>query len=315
VSVGTAVTQFVRRPQFVAAVGATALIAGSPAPGAAGPLRERHGGSTSNIYILDVSKKSSLRLLTHNPQGDEDALAYSPALSPDGKRLAFAETRCHFCPSLIRVAKFGASAWLGRVVAPGSRPTWTPDGRRLTYIRPDGSIAVTGQALAKPRVLVRGGLANDTPTWNRQGTRLAFARQLTATNWQIFAVRSDGSGMRALTHGPQPALDPAWAPDGKRLAYARQTSDLRWQICVATLTDGKHRCIMNARFSDTEPAWSPDGKWIAFVRQKPYGSVIWMMHPNGSGARRIAPPWPYALTVLQPHWTRKPDVLLFAGRV
>jgi Tol biopolymer transport system component len=307
--------RFVRGPQLIAAVGAMALVAGLPGPGAAGPLHDLHGGSTSNIYLLDVSKKGSLRLLTHNQQGDEDALAYSPALSRDGKRLAFAETQCHFCPTLIRVARFGASAWLGRVIAPGSKPTWTPDGRRLTYTRPDGSIAITDQALAKPRVLVRGGLASDTPSWNPQGTRLAFARQLTATNWQIFEVRSDGSGLRELTHGPEPAIDPAWGPDGKQLAYARQGSDGLWQICIATLADRKHRCIMNAHSSDTEPAWSPDGRWIAFVRQKPFGSEIWKMRPNGSSAQKIAPPWPDALTVLQPHWTRNPNQLLFAGRV
>jgi Tol biopolymer transport system component len=306
--------RFVHGPRLLTVAGVTVLLAAMPGPGEAGPRSQLHGGSTSNVYLLNVSS-GHIRLLTHNREGDEDALAYSPALSPDGKRLAYAETRCHFCPSMIRIAAAGTAAWLGRVISPGFKPVWTPDGRRLTFVRPDGSIAITTTNLTRPRIFVRGGLANDAPNWDPHAQHLAFARQLTATNWQIFMVRSDGSGLRALTRGPQPALDPAWAPDGRRLAYTRQDKNGRWRICLTSLSDRSSHCVTNSGFSDTQPNWSPDGRWIAFVRQKPFGSAIWIMHPDGSRAHQVAPPWPDALTALQPRWTANPNELLFVGRL
>jgi Tol biopolymer transport system component len=300
------------RPRRLVAIGATALLAGIPAAGNAGSLRAAHGGSTSNVYLLNVSTGSQ-RLLTHNREGDEDALAYSPMLSPDGRRLAFAETRCHYCSSVIRVSAVGASNWLGRAVAPGFKPAWTPDGRRLVFVRPDGAIAVTTQNLAKPRALVHGGLANDTPSWDPQGKRLVFSRQLTASNWQIFTVRSDGSELHAVTRGTRSALDPAWSPDGRRLAFARQEPGGRWQICVGDLSGDPVRCL-GSHSSDTQPAWSPDGRWIAFVRQGSFWSSLWIVRPDGSRAHRIAPPRAVALSALQPRWAGSPDKLVFVGR-
>jgi TolB protein len=263
---------------------------------------------------LDVSS-GRIGPLTHNRESDEDALAYSPALSPDGKRLAFAETRCHYCPSMIRVAAVGAPNWLGRAIAEGFKPAWMPDGRRLAFVRPDGAIAVTTRNLAKARVLVRGGLANDSPGWDPKARRLVFSRQLTASNWQIFTVRSDGSDLRTVTRGARSALDPTWAPDGRRVAFARQRPEGRWQICISNLSVLRIRCFANGDSSDSQPAWSPDGRWLAFVRQGLLRSSIWIMRPDGSGAHRVAPPRPDALVALQPRWSTQPGRLLFVGRL
>lgn len=250
--------------------------------------------------------------MTHNREGDEDALAYSPALSPDGARLAFAETRCHYCPTTIQVARIGAGRWLGRAVATGFDPAWAPDGRRLAFVTPAGAIAVTTPGGSKPHVVVRGGLANDEPSWQPGGERLAFARQLTAATWRVFTVDVDGSALQAVTHGPRSALDPAWSPDGRRLAFAYQAASGRWQICVATAVGQLRRCYRSA-FSDTQPAWSPDGRWLAFVRQSGLRSSVWIMRPDGAAAHRVAPPRGF-LAALQPSWTPRAGELLFVGR-
>jgi TolB protein len=297
-------------PRRLAVISAAALLAAVPASGAAGPLKATHGGSTSNVYLLDVSS-GRLRLLTYNRESDEDALAYSPALSPDGKRLAFAETRCHYCSSMIRVAAVGAANWLGRAVVPGFKPAWMADGHRLTFVRPDGAIAVTTRGLANPRLLVRGGLANDSPSWNARAMRLVFSRQMTASNWQIFTVRSDGSRLHAVTSGLHSAVDPAWAPDGRRLAFARRGRGGRWQICISNLGRRPTRCLANADSSDTQPSWSPSGRYLAFVRQGSFRSSVWIMRSDGSRGHRVTPAW---LDALQPHWTMQAGRLLFVGR-
>jgi Tol biopolymer transport system component len=281
-----------------------------PAGAGAIPLRTTHGAATTNVYLLNVAT-GKLRMLTYNQPTEEDALAYSPALSRSGMRLAFAQTSCHYCSTTIRVATVGATNWKGRGIAPGSQPTWAPDGR-LVFVRPDGAIAITSKALSRRHVIVRGRLANATPRWQPGGGRLAFARQLTASSWQVFTVRGDGAGLQQVTSGPRSAVDPAWSPDGRRLAFALQQPNGRWQLCIGSPTGSAVRCLRSGS-SDTQPAWSPDGRRLAFVRQTGNRSRIWIMRPDGRGARRVALP-PGVVAALQPSWSPQNE-LLFVGRI
>jgi Tol biopolymer transport system component len=291
-------------------VAAAAVLAALPAVAGATPVRATHGATTTNVYLQNVAT-GRFRLLTYNDVGQEDALAYSPALSAGGTRLAFAETPCHYCASTIRVSTVGAERWLGRAVAPGFQPTWAPDGR-LVFVRPEGAIAITSKSLSRPRVLVRGGLANATPRWQPRGWQLAFARQLSASSWQVFTVRSDGTGLRQVTRGPGSAVDPAWSPDGRRLAFARQQRNGRWQVCIGSATGTSVRCIRSGS-SDTQPAWSSDGRRLAFVRQTALASRIWIMRPDGRDQRRVELP-PGVVSALQPTWSPRNE-LLFVGRI
>lgn len=295
-----------RHAAAVAALMAWAIPAGAGAT----PLRTTHGAATTNVFLLNVAA-GKLRLLTHNHPAEEDALAYSPALSRSGIRLAFAQTSCHYCSSTIRVATIGATRWKGRGIALGFQPTWAPNGR-LVFVRPDGAIAITSRALSRPRVVVRGGLANATPRWQPGGDRLAFVRQLTASSWQVFTVRGDGAGLQQVTSGPRSAIDPAWSPDGRRLAFARQQANGRWQLCIGSLTGSAVRCLRSSS-SDTQPAWSPDGTRLAFVRQTGLSSRIWIARPDGRDARQLALP-PGVAAALQPSWSPRNE-LLFVGRI
>ena len=289
---------------------AAVIVWAIPAGAGATPLRTTHGAATTNVYLLNVTT-GKLRQLTYNQPTEEDALAYSPALSGSGMRLAFAQTSCHYCSTTIRVATVGATKWQGRGVAPGFQPTWAPDGR-LVFVRPDGAIAIASKALSRPRVIVHGGLANATPRWQPDGDRLAFARQLTASSWQVFTVRGDGTGLQQVTRGPRSAVDPAWSPDGRRLAFAQQQPNGRWQLCIGSLTGTAVRCLRSGS-SDTQPAWSPDGRRLAFVRQTGLWTTIWIMRPDGRGARRVALP-PGVVAALQPGWSPRNE-LLFVGRI
>ncbi len=299
------------KPRGALLVAAAALsLAGATGADATRPLAQRAGGSVANVYLLDVAG-GKVQALTKNPATNEDALAYGPALSPDGKHLAFAETLCHFCSSMIRIASVGSGKWLGRPVAGGFKPSWSPDGRRLVYVTLNGSLAVTAWPHPEPRVVVRGGLANDAPSWSPRGNLIAFTRQLTATNWQVFTARTDGSGIHAVTHGGRPALDPAWAPDGKRLAFARQTAGGPWQICTADRSGSAVRCLPNHGADESEPTWSPDGRRIAYVVQGRFHSAVWIMRSDGGAAHRVSP---LSLDALQPRWSTDAGRLVFVGR-
>jgi dipeptidyl aminopeptidase/acylaminoacyl peptidase len=78
-----------------------------------------------------------------------------------------------------------------------------------------------------------------------------------ASGGDIMVVNADGSGLRRLTYG----IDPALSPDGQTVAFTRWTGEdgSLWLINV----DGSNeRHVLGETKQAKHPAWSPDGKKI-----------------------------------------------------
>lgn len=112
----------------------------------------------------------------------------------------------------------------------------------------------------------------------------------------IWTVDGDGSDLVQITHPPKSARDnePAWSPDRRQIVFVRE-------LVVGTDDRGDfirrdHLTVMNAdgtalrrlAIHSHDPAWSPDGTRIAFVKHYAGDEEIWVMRPDGSGARRLA---------------------------
>jgi Tol biopolymer transport system component len=104
---------------------------------------------------------------------------------------------------------------------------------------------------------------------------IAFMRPGTIGEYDLWATRADGTGLRRLTEAPANRSDynPTWSPTGSVVLFERRkTADVPGsdealyevgpsggRIRQITLCHG--RC-----WSDSEPAWSSHGKRIAFGR-------------------------------------------------
>jgi dipeptidyl aminopeptidase/acylaminoacyl peptidase len=118
------------------------------------------------------------------------------------------------------------------------------------------------------------------PRWSPDGSRIAFYRVLpgcTPAPVAIYVVQARGGApwRIGMTNGQWP---PAWAPDGTRLAFGSRRG-----LVVAS-----DRLVELTRGPDFAPAWSPDGALISFRRGPPPASELWVVRPDGSGARRLA---------------------------
>jgi len=108
---------------------------------------------------------------------------------------------------------------------------------------------------------------------------IVFAREFQG-QWDIWAIRANGTGLTRLTDDPAKDADPTWSPDGAKILYA-------------SLRDGISRVVrMNQDGSNPEvicdgqnPAWCPDGAAIVLVRD---GEVIWRRLADGQ-ERRLTP--------------------------
>jgi Tol biopolymer transport system component len=165
-----------------------------------------------------------------------------------------------------------------------SRPTWSPDGRRVVVARGLDSSEGGGSALtvldlagAAPRDLLRGNFYARDPVWAPDGSLIAFAVfEPTAQNagggWEVQTVRPDGGAARRIASGERPV----WSPEGGRIAVVDAIS--------LTLVDpAGERSAIVAEDVDGYPTWSPDGRHLAFVKER----GVYVVGTDGGTPRRV----------------------------
>jgi Tol biopolymer transport system component len=129
--------------------------------------------------------------------------------------------------------------------------------------------------------------------WSPDGRWLAFTFVdfgPTSTNSEIGIIRSDGSGFRRITFGPNFKYDPAWSPDGQFIAYSyfeygnKGISDI-----AITRLDGSSTWQLTGTPDEDEkyPAWSPDGTKLAFLSN----NMLMVIDADGKNRRSVTEDW------------------------
>ena len=194
---------------------------------------------------------------------------WAPAISPDGREVAFSRGEVDGAWHIWIVAADGGAA---RQLTFGARgevyARWTPDGRFVTYqdwaaprrvwrVPRDGgpSVALTPDDRD-------AGFAEVSP----DGRWLAY----TATeppNERVYIAPLDGSGdARPLV--PTAGSLPRWSPDGTWIAYAPDRSYYNGIFVVRPDGTGARRLAAVGGW----PVWWPDGRHISYLDTAPDGT-------------------------------------------
>lgn len=182
----------------------------------------------------------------------------TPALSPDGTRVAF--------------------SWEAK------------SGQRAIYW--------LGVASSTPIRLSFGSAGADVfPAWSPDGEQIAFVRRYDVARFDVVTVPALGGPEHTLYSGEMywtsvegfPLL--AWTPDSAQLLFTTRVADTepsayRYALHRLTLATGVIEALPSAydTFYDTSPAFSPDGAWLAFTRfQRGERLNRLMVQPLGKG--------------------------------
>ncbi|HEX7840123.1 MAG TPA: hypothetical protein VF469_21750 [Kofleriaceae bacterium] len=152
--------------------------------------------------------------------------ARDPAVSPDGRRVAFSMNLPSESAIAVQDAAPGAPAqivWRGERFDQAYQPAWSPDGGRLAFSawRKGGLRDILVVELASGRVeAVTSDRAIDMePAWGRDGRYLFFDSDRTGIQ-NIYAYDTRDRSLWQVTNVLGGAFQPAPSPDGTRLAFA-----------------------------------------------------------------------------------------------
>ncbi|HXM99348.1 MAG TPA: amidohydrolase family protein [Candidatus Dormibacteraeota bacterium] len=73
------------------------------------------------------------------------------------------------------------------------------------------------------------------------------------------------------------------SPDGKTIVF-----DLLGDIYTLPIEGGAAKRISGGIAFDSQPRFSHDGQWIAFLSDREGSENIWIMHPDGTGAKQVS---------------------------
>ena len=176
-----------------------------------------------DIWVVDADGSNRTRLVT-----TPDRSVLEVAWSPVAERLAFTEDP--YSPHLYAMNTDGSDV---RALTPGSvravQPQWSPNGRRIAFVRLKGSdgperseIYITNLGGRSRVRLTQRNVFDQDPVWSSDGRRVAFVRggifclacgaPKRANDIEIYVINADGTGLTRLTHNRLGEGSPAWQP-------------------------------------------------------------------------------------------------------
>lgn len=224
---------------------------------------------------------------------DPGAMHLAPAVSPDGRFVAFFGRREIFTVDLY-IADAATGEIVRRLTSPNrdahfdalsfiqSSGSWSPDGSKFAFIvfaGGDNQIAIMDIASRsiEQRINVQNVGAVQTVAWSPDGTTIAFSGMAGGLS-DLYLLDLASGSVRQVTDDRYANLHPAWSPDGRTIAFVTDaTTDIDqlvygpMQIALFDVASGQSRLLgLFPSGKHINPQFSPDGRDLYFLAD-PHG--------------------------------------------
>ena len=268
----------------------------------------------SDDYEQTFTEKGNMMTFTAKYTDD-----YSPAISPDGKRLAFASNRLQNTELYLMDLTTRSLHQLTHTEELDEyMPAFSPDGKSIAFVTErtrGGMMLPPVQASGsdpksatiylmdvdgknqRPLIDIEG--AQRAPVFSPDGQKIAFESKApvqetgggpgsTQNNntLEIYVIRIDGTNKKQLTHNDVDDGHPTWAPNGKQIAFTAMVGDI-YQIFSVSAAGGTAKQLTFTNASHYHPTFSPDGKRIIYVSNAHNHYTLWMMNADGRNKTQL----------------------------
>jgi len=212
------------------------------------PDRE-HDSAARGLYVVSVGTGEKRRV-TQSSTVDSQ-----PALSPDGRTLAFVRAR-------------------GLAISD-------------IYILP---VSAQMEPRGQPRKLTFGDASIQGLAWSRDGSEVFFVSGGMMGRRSLLRIALGGSSRPKPVPIPSESISsPAVAPTSPLLAYSHESVDRNiWRLKLTGAgTAGRPELLIASTYLEKQPHFSPDGKKIVFASSRSGTEEIWISDADGSNSRQI----------------------------
>jgi TolB protein len=210
------------------------------------------------IYTCDYDGANVLQI-TH-----DGAISVSPALSADGRKLAYTGYQSGYADIYLIELASGARNRIIKFPGTNSGASFSPDGSHIACtLSKDGNpeIYVTGISGDSPRRLTHTRGVESSPTWSPNASEIICSSDEKGSP-ELYRISATGGAGRFLSTGFGYNTQPNWSPDGKRVAFNVRGGG-GFQVAIMDLDSGTTHIAVG---EGENPCWGPDSRHIIFAR-------------------------------------------------
>jgi TolB protein len=222
------------------------------------------------------------------------SISTTPAVSPDGSRVAFTsyvrsrpEILIHSLVTGRRLPFYNQDASLN------ATPSFTPDGNRILFSSTAGGgyaqIYIANANGSGLRRITSVRAVEVEPKVNpKNGSDVVFVSGRSGPQ-QIYRMNIEGTDVVRLTTGEGEAANPAWHPEGQHIAFAwtRGFEPGNFNIFIMDVSTRRVDQLTHGAGRNENPTWAPDGRHIVFSSRRGGRTHIYTMLADGTQVKQL----------------------------